>query len=318
MNEQAQQEEQVNVRQAAARKRALQEREQKLRRAQQEVQRLQKKKHDRADHEARASTTDPEAHLMRPSEGGAVPAYNVQVTTDTANGLVVEVAVTTDAVDYRQLEPALDRLKSTHGRYPGQVLADGDYTNHASVQAAAARGVDFYGSWKPKWEPGEYDAHGRGPAYQAKAFVYDAANDRYTCPAGQWLVSDTIQKKQHGLNIYMYRAAGMTCQSCPHRGQCAPAKAKTEWARSIARTVEPEAVTSFKKKMATEAAQGIYRTRSQVAEFPHAWIKQRCGLRQFRCRGLWKVSCEATWAFLSYNVSRWFAIQRRTAAAVTA
>ncbi len=83
------------------------------------------------------------------------------------------------------------------------MLADGDYTNHASVQAAAARGVDFYGSWKPKWEPGEYDAHGRGPAYQAKAFVYDAANDRYTCAAGQWLVSDTIQKKQHGLNIYV-------------------------------------------------------------------------------------------------------------------
>ncbi len=33
---------------------------------------------------------------MRPSEGGAVPAYNVQVTTDTANGVVVEVAVTTE------------------------------------------------------------------------------------------------------------------------------------------------------------------------------------------------------------------------------
>jgi transposase len=318
MEEQAHQEEQVSVRQAAAQRRAREEREQKLRRAQQEVQRLQEKKHDRADHVARASTTDPEAHLMRSSEGGAVPAYNVQVTTDTAHGLVVGVALTTDAIDYRQLEPALDRLRSTRGRYPGQVLADGDYTNHASVQASAARGVDFYGSWKPKWEPSEYDAHGRGPAYQSKAFLYDATHDRYTCPAGQWLSLDSIQKRPHGVNIYMYRAAPSVCQNCPHRHDCAPTKAKPEWTRSIARTPEPAVIAAFKAKMATAAAMEIYHQRSQIAEFPHAWIKQRCGLRQFRCRGLCKTACEATWAFLSYNLSRWFAIKRLANAAVIA
>lgn len=312
MDEQAQEEEQVSARQAAAQKRARQERQQKLHRAQQEVERLQKeKKHDRVGHVARASTTDPEAHLMRPSEGGAVPAYNLQVTTDTAHGLVVGVAVTTDAIDYRQLEPALDRALATHGRYPAQVLADGDYTNHASVQAAAARGVDFYGSWKPKWTPGEYDAHGRGPAFQTTAFVYDAAQDCYRCPAGQALRLHSIQKQPNGVRQSIYRAAELTCENCPHRLSCGPKTVKPGWSRSISRAEEPPVITAFKEKMATAAAQSVYRVRSQIAEFPHAWIKQRCGLRQFRGRGQWKVACEATWACLSYNLSRWFALRRR-------
>jgi len=62
--------------------------------------------------------------------------------------------------------------------------------------------------------------------------------------------------------------------------------------------------------MATVEAQQTYRQRSQIAEFPHAWIKERCGLRQFRCRGRLKVTMEATWACLSYNLTRWFTLQR--------
>jgi hypothetical protein len=75
-----------------------------------EVERLQReKKDDRDSFVARASSTDPEAHVMRNGEGGTVPSYNVQLVTDTAHGLIVNVEATTDAVDHHQLEPALDR-----------------------------------------------------------------------------------------------------------------------------------------------------------------------------------------------------------------
>jgi len=65
--------------------------------------------------------------------------------------------------------------------------------------------------------------------------------------------------------------------------------------------------------MATEEAQQIYSQRSRIAEFPHAWIKERCGLRQFRCRGRVKATMEATWAALSYNLIRCFALRRKLA-----
>jgi transposase len=72
-----------------------------------------------------------------------------------------------------------------------------------------------------------------------------------------------------------------------------------------------EAAVREKAKMATEEAKQIYAQRSRIAEFPYAWIKERCGLRQFRCRGLLKATLEATWAALSYNLIRWFARKRQ-------
>jgi len=95
------------------------------------------------------------------------------------------------------------------------------------------------------------------------------------------------------------------------RSQCAPPNARPAWVRSISRLEEPAATLAFKAKMATPEAQQIYRQRSRIAEFPHAWIKQRCGLRQFRCRGLLQATLEATWAALSYNLTRWFALKRQ-------
>ena len=77
----------------------------------------------------------------------------MQLVTDTTHGFVVNVEATTDAIDYRQLEPALDRCKATLGYLPKQLIADRDYTNHAAVQAAARSGVDFYGSWQDSWKP---------------------------------------------------------------------------------------------------------------------------------------------------------------------
>ena len=149
LNAEGEEKETTAHRQAAARRRAARQRASRLEAAVREVERLQQeKKHDRKDFVARASSTDPDAHVMRNGEGGTVPSYNVQLLTDATHGLVVNVDATTDAIDYRQMQPALERCQRTLGQKPKQIVADGDYTNHASVQAAAACGVDFYGSWQ--------------------------------------------------------------------------------------------------------------------------------------------------------------------------
>lgn len=312
MEEQSAQEEQVAKRQAAARRRAARQRASRLEAALEEVERLQcEKKDDRGKFVARASSTDPEAHVMRNGEGGTVPSYNVQLVTDAKHGLIVNVEATTDAIDYRQLQPALDRCLETVGRRPQQIVADGDYTNHASVQAAAHCGVDFYGSWQDSWKPGERDAQGRSAPFQSSAFAYHAEQDCFTCPAGQTLPHRATLNRENGVRTRAYRAAKGTCAICEHRTQCAPEKSRAEWVRSITRNEEPAATTAFKVKMATEEAKQIYQQRSRIAEFPHAWIKERCGLRQFRCRGKLKATMEATWACLSYNITRWFAIRRK-------
>ncbi len=319
MEEQAAEEEQMAQRQVVARRRAARERQSRLEAAVREVERLQReKKEDRESFVARASGTDPEAHVMRNGEGGTVPSYNVQLVTDTAHGLIVNVEATTDAIDHRQLAPALDRCAQTLGRLPDQVIADGDYTNHASVAAAANGGVDFYGSWQESWKPGERDAQGRSAGFLASAFPYDAGQDCFTCPAGEILTHRAIQNRAHGVRVHVYRPPREACRTCALRRQCAPPKARPLWVRSITRSEESAATVAFKAKMATEEAQQIYAQRSRIAEFPHAWIKERCGLRQFRCRGRLKATLEATWAALSYNLTRWFALRRRPTLTQTA
>ncbi|MGA3107721.1 MAG: IS1182 family transposase [Terriglobales bacterium] len=313
LNAQAADEEKTAKRQASARRRAARQRVSRLEAACREVERLQReKKHDRKDFVARASSTDPEAHVMRNGDGGTVPSYNLQLMTDITHGLVVNVEATTDAIDYRQLESALERCEKTLGQKPKQIVADGDYTNHASVQVAAVGGVDFYGSWQESWKPVEQDAQGRSAEFLASAFPYDAQRDCFTCPAGKILTHHALLNRGNGVSAHVYRAPQTSCPNCPLRGPCASANARPAWRRSITRTEEPATTTAFKAKMATEEARQIYAQRSQIAEFPHAWIKERCGLRQFRCRNRLKVAMEATWACLSYNLTRWFSIQRKS------
>ena len=59
------------------------------------------------------------------------------------------------------------------------------------------------------------------------------------------------------------------------------------------------------EKMKTEEAKAIYKQRAHLAEFPHAWIKTKLGLRQFHLRGSLKVGIEALWACLTYNIQQW-------------
>jgi len=311
LNEQAENEEQLAKRQAAAQRRAARQRASRLEAALREVERLQREKvHDRKTFVARASSSDPEAHVMRNGEGGTVPSYNVQLVTDTTYGLVVNVEATTDAIDYRQLEPALQRCEERLGRQPHQLIADGDYTNHASVQAAAERGVDFYGSWQNSWKATERDALGRSAAFLSSAFPYDATQDVFRCPAGEMLRHRAVLNRGHGVRTRVYRAPKEACRTCALREQCAPPGARPAWRRSVTRIEEPSATTAFKAKMQTEEGRQIYARRSQIAEFAHAWIKERCGLRQFRCRGRLKATMEATWACLTYNLMRWFGLRR--------
>jgi transposase len=318
MNAQAAEEDKRANRLIAAQRRAARQRKSRLESAVREVERLQRKRKYDREFVARASSTDPQAHVMRNGEGGTVPSYNVQLLTDTTHGLVVNVEATTDAIDYRQLEPALDRCQTTLGRLPKQIVADGDYTNHTSVKAAETAGVDFYGSWQETWKPTEHDAHGRGPAFMASAFSYDAERDIYLCPAGEKLTHHAIYNDKNGVRRHVYKQPRSACRTCALRDQCASKKPAASWRRSITRMEEPPATTAFKAKMKTDEAKQIYKQRSQIAEFPHAWIKQRCGLRQFRCRGRWKASMEATWACLSYNITRWFSIRRKLNAAAVA
>jgi hypothetical protein len=253
---------------------------------------------------------------MKTSDGGFAPSFNMQVVTDAHLGLVADVRVTQDVNDKHQLLPGMEGLASRLQQRPKQVVADGDFTTNLSVIQMAEHEIDFFGSWNPGPAGQKHikpDWRGIHPEFQRDAFCYDSAQDHYVCPAGKLLVFGKANKLPHGGEDRFYKATRADCGPCENRERCCPQYASR--GRIITRRVEPAVVTAFKLKMETPAAKAVYKQRSQIAEFPFAWIKEKLGLRRFHVRGLIKAEIEALWVCLTFNIQAWIRFQSKAIAA---
>ena len=134
---------------AAARERAAREREARVREALAALPELEAAKarakargnKDRPVSDARASTTDPEARVMRMGDNGFRPAFNGQFTTDVDSGLVCGVAVTNRGTDHGELVPVVRRLEQAFGRRPDEILVDGGFVVLDDIAALEAGGT---------------------------------------------------------------------------------------------------------------------------------------------------------------------------------
>jgi len=303
------------ARQVAARQRVARERQERLERAMGELEKIRESKSGtEAKQSARVSESDPEARVMKQPDGGYAPSYNVQLSTDAANKIIVGVGVSQCGSDYGELAGAVDRVEQNLGHKPEQVVADGGFTSRENIIDQAAKGVDFIGSF-PEHNPqtaGQMRRRGVAEEFYPEAFVYDAQQDTYRCPAGQTL-SHTGQEQRTGVVQHQYRTQPGVCEACPFKAQCCPQNAVN--GRSLTRAVEAPEVEQFLEKMQTSQAKEIYQQRGPVAEFPNAWIKAKLGVRQFRLCGLLKVRLEALWACLTYNIQQWIRLSWRPALA---
>jgi transposase len=294
------------ARQVAARRRAVRERAERLEQALAEVERLQTEKKGERDKPCQASVSGADAQFMWTSDHGLAPSYNVQLVTDAAHKLIVDVEVSKQPSDSYHLLPALDRVRRQLGKFPQQAVADGDYTKREAVVGAAERGVDYYGSWGAVAE--ERLPYGIDPAYHPAAFRYDPRRNELICPEDQRLVHRTVME-QRGLQRHLFVAPRETCRQCPKRMLCTPQNQMVKHGRAVTIRVEPEAVVNYHEKMTTPEAKTIYRMRAPTAEFPNAWLKDKLKWVRLHGRGLIKARAEALWACLTYNLQRYFKLR---------
>jgi len=143
-----------NARQEAARERAAKERQQRVGRALRRMPEIQaaKERSKRTESkakrakvsEARVSTTDPEARVMKMPDGGFRPAYNLEIATDADSQVIVGVAVDTTGNDGGQAPPVLDQVVGRTGRLPQGYLMDGSFARRDDITALERRGVTVY------------------------------------------------------------------------------------------------------------------------------------------------------------------------------
>jgi transposase len=302
----------VKERMVKAQQRARREKQERLESALKELEKVrEQKKGEKEKKEARASSSDPEARIMKLSDGGFAPSYNTQISTDARHGMIVDVEVTQAGNDYEQLLPALERAEERMQKKPQQMVVDAGFVSRENVEGMAEKAVDLLGALADD----AAKAHRNGSRFGSEQFAYEAGEDRYRCPAGNYLAYEGKQQKD-GQTYYKYKAKAAACRDCALRMQCCPENKKH--GRSVVRSEESVAMIAFRKKMESEEAKVQYRVRGPVAEFRNCWIKSKLGLWTFHVRGLARAQAEALWVCLTHNLQHWMRLRPRSSVLASA
>jgi transposase len=94
--------------------------------------------------EARVSTTDPEARVMRMPDGGFRPAYNLQLATDVGSQVIVGVAVVNRGTDQGEALAMESQIAQRAGRHPEAYLIDGGFVDLKDISTLERNGVRVY------------------------------------------------------------------------------------------------------------------------------------------------------------------------------
>jgi transposase len=150
--------------QRAARERGAREREARIAAAQErmgelEAERARREKTNKSkvvkQKEPRASTTDPQARVMKMPDGGFRPAYNMQIVSEPTSQLILAVDVDTSGSDRGLARPAIETLRA-NGHRPSDYLVDGGFTKNSDIEWAHANGTRL-------WCPPGQTKHGTDP-----------------------------------------------------------------------------------------------------------------------------------------------------------
>jgi transposase len=307
-----------NKRQQAAQQRARRERLERAESALEQLKKMQANVSKEAEKDrVRVSLSEAEARKMKHGDHAILPSYNTQVSTDADSGVIVGLHLSQSADDSHGLKPAMEEIHRNLGRMPEQVVADGGFTNRESIQMMAEGEIDFYGSLPDPKERSEaaMKSHGIDPKFAPHFFILQPETRTAQCPAGKPM-QYLRQVTKRGDSYESYRAHAADCIACGFQKQCCPRHAANGRIVSF-RGQEREQIAEFRKKMAREDGQRIYKRRGAAAEFPFAWIKERMKLRKFRLFGIRKASMEALWASLAYNVMTWIRVTRQGAPGTT-
>ena len=147
----------VNQRGQAARERAARERVERVERVEQALEYLPQAQAAKERQQQtlatakrakvtapRVSSTDPEARVMKMPDGGFRPAYNVELATDQAKGIIVGVTVIREGTDAGQALPMEEQVVKRTGQHPRAYLMDGGFATREDITALEERDITVY------------------------------------------------------------------------------------------------------------------------------------------------------------------------------
>jgi len=236
------------------------------------------------------SLTDPDARSMATSgKGTGIVGYNVQMAVDAEHHLIVAHEVTNIGSDRTQLASMGRKAREATGCEEVTVVADRGYYNGDEVLACEDTGV------LPCVPKTLTSGNAKRGLFTGQDFIYDAENDRYTCPAGQYLTKGKVRSDRRD-TIDHYRNL-TACSACALKPRCTPNKVKR-----VKRWEHKGVLDKMQARL--ERMPDAMTIRRQTVEHPFGTLKAWMGSTHFLTKTLEKVKTEMSLQVLAYNMKR--------------
>ena len=198
----------------SAKLRAAQAREQRIQAALEQLPEVAatKKRNGGKSEEARASTTDADARVMKMGDGGFRPAFNVQFATTCQDQIIVGMDVVNAGSDMAQLAPMVEQVEKRLGQSPDQWLVDGGFPAHEQIDAVAGKTEVYAPVPEPKTKKDK----------QGNAVQQDTAPDKHQPKPGDSEALASWRKRMAGeeaKELYKQRAATAECVNAQARNR---------------------------------------------------------------------------------------------------
>jgi len=240
--------------------------------------------------ESQISLTDPDSRSMPVSGGRRTSVgYNVQVSVDEKNKMIVDHEVTNHVNDHGLLSEMAIRAKEALGVEKLEVLADLGYYDGYEVKRCGDNGITTY---IPK---AIISANTKLGLYGKQDFKYLPDEDAYLCPVGARLTYRGERLEKGRLRRFYTTSA---CHECPQKAQCT----RSKQTRRISRWEYEEVLEEMERRVKREPEKT--RMRKALAEHPFGTLKYHWHHGNFLMKRLPNVRTEMSLSILAYNLKR--------------
>ena len=240
------------------------------------------------------STSDPDSRQMITRNNITEVAYNIQSTTDAKYYIPIDYKVTNQN-DSKAMGPMLRRAKTILQTNHFTALYDKGYHTGSELKTAMEAGINVMVAMQA------VAAFAPNDAYNFDKFIYDEANDTYSCPQQQTLVTNGnwYQKSKQRYIYFVKHYKTNKCLSCPALPQCTLNKK----GRLIERSEYQPYFEQNKKNI--EANPAVYKKRQSIIEHNYGILKRQWGFYYISTKkGIKRAGADVGLMFCAYNLRR--------------
>jgi transposase len=238
------------------------------------------------------SKTDPDATMTTSSHSFRMePSYKQHSAVDSANGIIVDVDVTTgEQSEGSQLPEQIERIEENTGQKIGTLTADAGYAHGRNFQLLEEKDIDAI--IPPQKE------NSKPRRLPLRRFKYDSKNKIVKCPAGK-----TMERSNKSERGWTYRARAKDCLKCRLAKRCLRENVRN---RTVMISDGYAALLRARRRKvkADEKDKLLYMRHRGLVEGIHGEAKTQYGLRRAVRRGLSNVAIQAYLTAAVINLKR--------------